>query len=131
MGTANGQVIRNTGVISPMIVLRWYYDGRWEGTSHKDVCGLSDPEAGMAVAATAKRSPARRRGTPSTNGTPTRYARRKDSGKRPASMEFPDDLYDDLKDQSDYEERSMAAITRQAVREYLDQHPRPRRRRRR
>lgn len=50
----------------------------------------------------------------------TRYADRKSAGRRPASMEFPDDLYDRLRARSQVEERSMAAINRQAVREYLD-----------
>lgn len=55
-----------------------------------------------------------------TTDEPTRYQERKDAGRRPMSMEFPDDLYDRLHDRSGVEERSMAAIVRQATREYLD-----------
>lgn len=48
-----------------------------------------------------------------------RYAQRRARGRRPASMEFPEDLYDDLKAQAKIEDRSMAAIVRQASSEYI------------
>lgn len=50
---------------------------------------------------------------------PNRYQIRKSEGRRPASVEFPEDLYDQLRLQSTMEERSMAAIVRVAVREYI------------
>lgn len=48
-----------------------------------------------------------------------RYRERIVSGRRPASVEFPEADYEALKEQAAKEERSMAAVVRHAVREYI------------
>lgn len=58
--------------------------------------------------------------TPQVGEKPSRYQERKDAGRRPASMEFSAPLYARLQERALKEQRSMAAITRIAVEEYLD-----------
>ena len=53
---------------------------------------------------------------PAANSKQGRYAERRARARRPASMEFPEDLYEQLQAQAAIEEKSMAALTRRGVR---------------
>lgn len=57
--------------------------------------------------------------TATTKAKGGRYGERLASGRRPASVEFPEADYEALKRQAAVEERSMAAVVRHAVREYI------------
>lgn len=63
-------------------------------------------------------------GTMTTDGADGRskssYGARRDSGRWPVSMEFPIPLKERLQAQAVKEQRSMAAVCRIAVEEYLD-----------
>ena len=50
----------------------------------------------------------------------SRYRDRRDRKKRPASLEFPEDLYETLRILSVHGQRSIAATVRVAIREFAE-----------